>query len=1092
MTRRRFLRSACVLGIAAAAFVLAAPALGGTFTVNSAADTGGVSACDGIATCTLRQAIQAADDTTGGTITFAGSGPYLIQPATALPQITEPVTIDGSGAQVQVDGTHAAGVIDGLDFASTSFPSFVKQLYVTGWNRSNGAGIKVGSNANVTVTESTIGTDPSESSLTVGNYTGIEVDGTATIDGSGTGNLFTANTTGLAIFGTATVQGGYFGPAGGAAGNSLQAILIQSGSPSIQIGTGVTITGNGAGVRVLSPSTGIKILGNRIGSLDGTHPTNTGGGIVFGFDNGHTPNDTGDGDSGPNGLQNYPQLQGAYTSSGQLNVTGTLNSAANTDYTVQVFASGSCDSSGYGEGVDYLGDLAVHTDGSGNGSFSGSVFTDSGYATATVTGPDGTSEFSNCVQIANSPPLTYTVVSNSDTPTGACDGSTLCTLRDAVAAANGHAGPDTIDFQISGGGLHTIALGSTLTVSDSVTIDGTTQPGFAVGTPVIELTGSASDGLNLSGGQSTVRGLVIDGFTNQITVSGGAGHTIAGNFLATNAAGTTTNGSIGVNVTGADATLIGGTSAADRNYIGGTGVGVELAGGTGAVVEGNYIGLAPDETTQNNAINGIGVVGNGNTIGGVNTGQGNTIAVDTDGISISGSNNKVYGNDIGMTADESQSLGGDTGIDVNSGANNVIGADAGTGNAIGGMVDAGLIVRSGNNSFLNNFIGTNRAVSAAFPNGTGVRQLSGSTQQNVYAQNAVLYSGHYGFEVDGGAAAITTNTINSNSVAGVHVSGVAGILISENQIYSTTGPGIELVNGANHDQPAPVLSSATANGPNTEVVGSLSGATPGTQYQIQLFRSATCGSGSNPQGADFISNFDQTADGNGHFDFDASNNVAGTGNVITATAIAPDGSTSVFSACVTASGGGGNAQPGPLFTVNSEDNHDDGVCSDTDCTLSEAINAANAQTGLNTIHFDVQGSGQLTIDGQFPDVTDPVVIDGTTQPGISPSTIGVTLNDNGSAASRWRRARTDRRFGVSHSSSSAARMHERGSRIDSNGNTIAGNYFGLKATDAGPFGNSGDGIYIDRRQQHDRRQHGRRRECHLRQRLRRHRRGGER
>ena len=114
---------------------------------------------------------------------------------------------------------------------------------------------------------------------------------------------------------------------------------------------------------------------------------------------------------------------------------------------------------------------------------------------------------------------------------------------------------------------------------------------------------------------------MIDGFTNQITVSGGAGHTIAGNFLATNAAGTTTNGRIGVNVTGADATLIGGTSAADRNYIGGTGVGRRARGGTGAVVEGNYIGLAPDGTTQNNAMNGVSVEANGNTIGGVNAGR---------------------------------------------------------------------------------------------------------------------------------------------------------------------------------------------------------------------------------------------------------------------------------------------------------------------------------------------------------------------------------------------------------------------------------------------------------------------------------------
>ena len=269
------------------------------------------------------------------------------------------MTIDGSGAQVQVDGTQRGRRPRRARLRQHVVPELRQEavcdrLEPVERRRDQG---RVERKRHRDRAARSAQTRP-KARRRVGNYTGIEVDGTATIDGSGTGNLFTANTTGLAIFGTATVQGGYFGPAGGAAGNSLQAILIQSGSPSIQIGTGVTITGNGAGVRVLSPSTGIKILGNRIGSLDGTHPTNTGGGIVFGFDNGHTPNDTGDGDSGPNGLQNYPQLQGAYTSSGQLNVTGTLNSAANTDYTVQVFASGSCDSSGYGEGVDYLGDLA--------------------------------------------------------------------------------------------------------------------------------------------------------------------------------------------------------------------------------------------------------------------------------------------------------------------------------------------------------------------------------------------------------------------------------------------------------------------------------------------------------------------------------------------------------------------------------------------------------------------------------------------------------------------------------------------------------------------------------------------------------------
>src|SRR5205814_4143147 len=46
------------------------------------------------------------------------------------------------------------------------------------------------------------------------------------------------------------------------------------------------------------------------------------------------------------------------------------------------------------------------------------------------------------------------------------------------------------------------------------------------------------------------------------------------------------------------------------------------------------------------------------------------------------------------------------------------------------------------------------------------------------------------------------------------------------------------------------------------------------------------------------------------------------------------------------------------FTVNTADNHNDGVCNATDCTLREAINAANAS---DTISFNIPGSGIHTI-----------------------------------------------------------------------------------------------------------------------------------
>ena len=71
-----------------------------------------------------------------------------------------------------------------------------------------------------------------------------------------------------------------------------------------------------------------------------------------------------------------------------------------------------------------------------------------------------------------------------------------------------------------------------------------------------------------------------------------------------------------------------------------------------------------------------------------------------------------------------------------------------------------------------------------------------------------------------------------------------------------------------------------------------------------------------------------------------------------------------------------------------EDNGDstpgDGFCDDgsSACTLRAAIEEANASPGQNTIHFNVPGGGVHTIspDSPLPAITDPVVIDGETQP----------------------------------------------------------------------------------------------------------------
>src|SRR4030095_8251296 len=79
-------------------------------------------------------------------------------------------------------------------------------------------------------------------------------------------------------------------------------------------------------------------------------------------------------------------------------------------------------------------------------------------------------------------PMTFTVTNTSDSGSGS--------LRQAILDANANAGSDMIDFNIPGAGVHTIMPASALpTITDPVTIDGTTQPGFA-GSPIIELSGT--------------------------------------------------------------------------------------------------------------------------------------------------------------------------------------------------------------------------------------------------------------------------------------------------------------------------------------------------------------------------------------------------------------------------------------------------------------------------------------------------------------------------------------------------------------------------------------------------------------------------
>src|SRR5262249_39280347 len=152
----------------------------------------------------------------------------------------------------------------------------------------------------------------------------------------------------------------------------------------------------------------------------------------------------------------------------------------------------------------------------------------------------------------------------------------------------------TIDFGIPGSGVKTISPLSALpAITNQVTIDGTSQPGYS-GTPLVELRGPGSSGtafagLTIQAAGSTVRGLEIDAFNGTgiaiqasqtviagnvvsgntgdgilITGMGTTGNVVEGNLIGLNAAGSAAlgNGNDGVEVDApASANTIGGTTA---------------------------------------------------------------------------------------------------------------------------------------------------------------------------------------------------------------------------------------------------------------------------------------------------------------------------------------------------------------------------------------------------------------------------------------------------------------------------------------------------------------------------------------------------
>ncbi|MEN7548943.1 T9SS type A sorting domain-containing protein [Rapidithrix thailandica] len=157
-----------------------------------------------------------------------------------------------------------------------------------------------------------------------------------------------------------------------------------------------TLTENNIAIALTGTGVGTPFLGNLIFN-------NTSLGIDLGND-GVTPNDQGDVDTGPNNLQNFPELSQATFANNTLVVDGTLNSRPDAIFRLEFFANTACDASGFGEGEQFIGFHEVMTGANGEVNFSagfnGLVIPVNAFITAIATDTSfNSSEFSACVQV---------------------------------------------------------------------------------------------------------------------------------------------------------------------------------------------------------------------------------------------------------------------------------------------------------------------------------------------------------------------------------------------------------------------------------------------------------------------------------------------------------------------------------------------------------------------------------------------------------------------------------------------------------------------------------------------------------------------
>lgn len=384
-------------------------------------------------------------------------------------------------------------------------------------------------------------------------------------------------------------------------------------------------------------------------------------------------------------------------------------------------------------------------------------------------------------------------------------------LREAIAAANNTPGADVIGFNLLGGGVAVIATDRGFVITDTVTIDGFTQPGSTANTlPLgnnavqnVEIRGqnviqAFSSGFVIQPGAegTIIQGLSITGWTGGLSGNGigiqvlADDVTIRGNRVGIDPFGAVAGNDTGVRVGGAANVVIGGNSAADRNVISGNGAEqIELFGAGGRVV-GNFVGsnVSGDGEVKVGSF-GIRERGYNNHIGGAGVFNRNIVVGQITGIDTSGAGGFIGGSFVGL------------------GANGEPLGNGGDGIRIRNPLTADNIIRVG-------------------------------SEDDSFNAPVIAYNAGHGINVAQGDAAIGQVSIHNNGGQGIH--------------FGSAGFG------------SLMLTSATTTATGTVITGTISGVQPGDGFVVTFYGNTDNGQQEAAIGGGFF-----LADANGVVNIDA-------------------------------------------------------------------------------------------------------------------------------------------------------------------------------------------------------------------------------